>query len=215
MREGNETEASRFDANVDRAFADILDLFLDEETGVLHETISARGQKVDTPQGRSAIPGHSIHVSWQLMEEGSRRNDERWIAAGRDLLRAALESGWDERDGGLFQFVDLRGEPPLQLDWDMKVWWVHTEALYATLLADRLSDGSDFAEWRERIHAYAFDHYPDRDCGGWYGFLHRDGSRALSVKGSVWKGIFHVASALWQCISLLDDNAGRARGLRS
>ena len=194
----------RYDADIDVALADILDRFANDATGILHETISTAGRKLDSPQGRLAVPGHSIYASWLLMEEGRHRSDERLIAAGYRLLRAALEAGWDQRDEGLLNFLDLEGRPTLQVDWDMKLWWVHTEALYATLLAHHLSGESEFAEWHERIHAYTFAHFPDPEHGGWFGYLHRDGTVALTAKGAMWKGAFHVASALWQCLTLLD-----------
>lgn len=37
--------------------------------------------------------------------------------------------------------VDREGKQPEQLEWDMKLWWVHCEALYATLLAFHLTGG--------------------------------------------------------------------------
>jgi len=206
----------RYNGNIDIALADILERFADDATGVLHETISPNGWKIDSPQGRLIVPGHSIHISWLLMEEGQHRGDGQMVDRGYQLLRSALALGWDERDEGLFNFLDLEGRPTLQLDWDMKLWWVHTEALYATLLAHRLSGNAEFADWYERIHAYTFGHFPDPECGGWFGYLHRDGTLALPAKGSMWKGVFHVASALWQCLTLLDTTcAEEKRSLRS
>lgn len=194
----------RYDSNIDIALADILERFADDATGVLHEMISLDGRKLDSPQGRLIIPGHSINISWLLMEEGRHRGNGQMVDSGYRLLRAALELGWDEREGGLFYFLDLEDRPTLQLEWDMKLWWAHTEALYATLLAHQLSGDAEFADWYERIHAYTFGRFPDPECGGWFGYLHRDGTLALAAKGSMWKGVYHVASALWQCLTLLD-----------
>lgn len=60
-----------------------------------------------------------------------------------DLQRRAISHfieqpcgyGWDEEHGGLFYFLDVGGHSPVQLEWSMKLWWVHSEALVAWLMA--------------------------------------------------------------------------------
>ena len=43
--------------------------------------------------------------------------------------------GLDPLHGGLFYFLDIGGYPPTQLEWPMKLWWVHCEAMLAFLKA--------------------------------------------------------------------------------
>lgn len=43
--------------------------------------------------------------------------------------------GLDHLHGGLFYFLDIGGYPPTQLEWPMKLWWVHCEAMLAFLKA--------------------------------------------------------------------------------
>ena len=43
--------------------------------------------------------------------------------------------GLDPLHGGLFYFLDIGGYPPTQLEWGMKLWWVHCEAMLAFLKA--------------------------------------------------------------------------------
>lgn len=43
--------------------------------------------------------------------------------------------GLDPLHGGLFYFLDIGGYPPMQLEWPMKLWWVHCEAMLAFLKA--------------------------------------------------------------------------------
>ena len=47
-----------------------------------------------------------------------------------------------------------------------------------------------------------------RAFGGWYGYLHRDGSVSTPLKGGMWKGFFHTPRALWLCWKLLGTDAG-------
>jgi len=188
---------------VDAAVEDLLTSFLDRQSGLLCEyALPAGGARIG-PAGRMVIPGHGIHVAGLLLQE-SRRRPELLDGALR-LLEASLENSWDAEYGGLIHVVDLEERPSLHLDWDMKLWWVHTEALFATLLAGRLTETRLFERWHERIHEYAFAHYPDADYGGWLGYLHRDGTPITTAKGSHWKSAYHEAMALWQCIAVLSE----------
>jgi len=100
--------------------------------------------------------------------------------------------------------VDIEGRPALQLEWDMKLWWVHTEALYALLLAEKLTGDPKWRSWYERVHEYSFSRFADPEYGEWYGYLHRDGSVAIPAKGGRWKGCFHLPRALLRCWKLLE-----------
>ena len=56
-----------------------------------------------------------------------------------EILDWSLELGWDKKYGGIRYFIDIEGRPPEHLERDMKLWWPHTEALYALLLAHSIS----------------------------------------------------------------------------
>ncbi|MBN1402300.1 MAG: AGE family epimerase/isomerase [Anaerolineae bacterium] len=194
-----------YDQVVDQAIAEISEHFLKREERALHETVGPEGQRLDSPEGRLVNPGHAIEVSWFLMHAARQRDDPALLAQAVDILDWSLDWGWDEAYGGLLYFVDIEGRPPEQLEWDLKLWWPHTEALYATLLAHHLTGAERFAAWHERIRAWAFDHLADPEHGEWFGYLHRDGSVCLQAKGSMWKGAFHLPRALWLCARLLDE----------
>ncbi len=191
------------------AVEEITGLFLKREERALHEVVGPQGQRLDSPEGRLVNPGHAIESAWFLLHEAMARENAGEDAgaiqeAALDILRWSLDWGWDREHGGLLYFVDIENKPPEQLEWDMKLWWPHTEALYATLLAYHLTGEAEFAAWFERLHAYAWSHFADPEHGEWFGYLHRDGSVALPVKGSLWKGAFHLPRALWLCWSLLE-----------
>ena len=188
---------------VDGALDEILNHFLKPEEHALHETVGPSGERLDSPAGRCVNPGHSIEVAWFMLHEAIYRQDSALQEAALNILRWSLDWGWDERYGGLYAFVDIEGKPPEQLEWDMKLWWPHTEALYATLLAYYLTKDSFYSDWYEKLHAWSFEHFADPEYGEWFGYLHRDGSIALTLKGSIWKGAFHVPRALWLCMRLL------------
>lgn len=173
--------------------------------GAMFETVGLHGEPLDSPQGRCVNPGHSIEAVWFILHEGMRRRDQRMIDQALQILDRSLEIGWDNIYGGLLSFVDIDGKPAEQLEWDMKLWWPHTEAFYALLLAHHVTGDAKYAEWHGKIHDWAFGHFPDRDYPEWFGYLHRDGSVANHLKGSVWKGPFHLPRALLLSVKLLED----------
>jgi len=83
------------------------------------------------------------------------------------------------------------------------------EALYALLLAHKLTGGAIYEEWYDRVHEYSFARHPDPDYGEWFGYLHRDGTVSHTFKGSSWKGCFHLPRQLLYSWLLLKEMEGR------
>lgn len=42
--------------------------------------------------------------------------------------------------------------------------------------------------WHKRIYKWAFDHFPSKQDGEWFVYLHRDGSISLKLKSNLRKG---------------------------
>lgn len=184
---------------------DILHRFYKPDLRVLLETVGKNGEMLDTPGGRLLNPGHAIETAWFLMEESSYWEDDITMKKAQDILLWSLDRGWDREYGGILYYVDLEQKQPEPLEWDMKLWWPHTEALYALLLAYRHTKDPRFAAWHRKIHEYTFDRFPDKAYGEWYGYLHRDGTLSHTMKGSVWKGPFHIPRSLLFCAMLLEQ----------
>lgn len=97
------------------------------------------------------------------------------------------------------------------------MWWPHTEALYALLLAYYVSGDDKYEKWFDIFQEWSFSHFEDSEYGEWYGYLHRDGSVANRLKGSMWKGPFHLPRALLLNTILLEkmmhmDNSTHVNG---
>ena len=189
----------------DEALDQILNHFLDVEAEAVFEVLSADGTRLDTDDGRRVTPGHAMESAAFVMHEAMARGDDALIAPALQMIDFSLARGWDAEHGGLLYFVDAEGKPPTRLEWDMKLWWPHAEALYALLLAYHVSGDSKYASWFERMHEWTFARFPDPDYGGWYGYLRRDGSLSTPLKGGMWKGFFHTPRALWLCWRLLGE----------
>lgn len=185
------------------------DFFKPEFAGLL-EMVGPGGEFLDTLEGRCLNPGHSVEAGWFILEEARLRGrDAELIGLGTQIIEDALRWGWDENHGGLFYFRDVRHLPCTEYWHDMKFWWPHNEALIATLMAEELTGDSRFLEWHERIRAWTYAHFPDREYGEWYGYLHRDGSVSTPVKGTMYKGFFHIPRMKLVCWQVLQRGRGR------
>ena len=119
------------------------------------------------------------------------------------MMEGALDAGWDEEHGGLLYFLDADGFSPTQLEWSMKLWWPHCEAMIGTLLAWRRTGEVGWWERFDRVATWTMDHFPDPEHGEWFGYLTREGAVSQRFKAGPYKGCFHVPRALWRCQQLL------------
>lgn len=191
---------------VDESVHRIREHFFRADHQALVEQMGPTGEIEDIPACRCVNPGHAIEVAWFLLREARMRGDTGLRRFALTVLDRSMELGWDERHGGLFSFIDLEGKPPEQLEWDMKLWWPHTEALYALLLAFAMTGERRYRLSYERVEEYTLTRFPDPEFGEWYGYLHRDGTLASTLKGSLWKGMFHIPRSLLYC-SMLEGGA--------
>jgi len=189
---------------IDFSIATIERDFMKPELKAVMETVGPQGEVLDHFDGRLLNPGHAIEAAWFIMHEGKLRKDQRLIQTGLTILDWMWARGWDEDCGGVFYFRDLRGLPVQEYWHDMKFWWPHNEAIIATLLAWQLTGDEKYARWHRLVHDWSFAHFPDREHGEWFGYLHRDGSVSVRLKGNMWKGPFHLPRMLWYCLRLLE-----------
>lgn len=168
--------------------------FLDPELNIYLE-FAGHGAR-EFPEGRLACPGSSLEVAWFLLHVMEATGD--WTQRDRVLstIESALEYGWDREYGGLYYFMDVEGRPPLQLEAGMKLWWPHTEAIYALVLAATMTSDPRWLRWLERVDAYSFAHFADPEFGEWFGYCDRAGRLTHTLKGNHYKGAFHVPRAM-------------------
>ena len=169
----------------------------------VYENISKSGDQKSTAAARLMNPGHAIEAGWFLQHWALRLKDDDLVQKSAEIIRNSFNFGWDDKFGGLFYFLDAEGLTPTQLEWDMKLWWPHCEAMYSFLLNystfGRQEDWDRFIQVKE----YAFDHFSDPEYGEWFGYLNRRGDATHSFKGGPYKGCFHVPRALYYCWKLL------------
>jgi N-acylglucosamine 2-epimerase len=177
---------------------EITESFYQKDKGLIFENILSDGTLSDSFEGRLINPGHVIEAMWFLMDIGVRFNNKELINFAVQSTLKTIDYGWDKKYGGIFYFIDYKGYPPQQLEWDQKLWWVHIETLIALAKGYRLTGNPECVKWFETIHEYTWQHFKDHQYPEWYGYLNRQGEVLLDLKGGKWKGCFHIPRGLYQ-----------------
>lgn len=192
-------EPEEVEKTINYSIHQVMEVFLDEKTGLIFENVLSDGSHHDSFNGRLLNPGHGIEAMWFMMDIAVRKNDKALIEKATQVILSILNYSWDEKYGGILYFMDAKGAPPQQLEWDQKLWWVHLETLVALSKAYEHTQSKAVWEWYEKVHNYAWSHFSDPENGEWFGYLNRQGEVLLNLKGGKWKGCFHVPRAMYQC----------------
>lgn len=190
--------ASRVDEFIPQVIHEVMEVFYQPEHGLILESVQPNGAFSNSFEGRLINPGHTIEAMWFIMDLGKRMNDQALIRKACDIMLHTLEYGWDNEFGGIFYFLDVLGNPPQQLEWDQKLWWVHVEALVALAKGYALTGDERCLRWFKKVHQYTWKHFRDEQFGEWFGYLNRRGEVLLDLKGGKWKGCFHIPRSLYQ-----------------
>ena len=198
---------------------DILSHFVDENQ-VLHEVILS-DTNAFFPQilGQHMNPGHTIEDSWFMLEAAELCGKAEWKEKIFAVAKKAFENGWDQEFGGILHFSGVNGGEPLgddagvenetmthQLsDWGSKLWWVHSEALYTSLLCFFESDDPGFLSWFEKIFDYTFATFPGKnpEIREWIQIRTREGAPLDKVVALPVKDPFHITRNLLLILELL------------
>jgi len=184
---------------------EVMEVFLRPELGgIIVENVNQDGSLSDSFEGRLVNPGHGIEAMWFIMDLGVRLNRPELIEKAVETTLKTVEYGWDKKYGGIFYFMDRKGSPLQELEWDQKLWWVHIETLISLLKGYQLIGSQECLEWFEKVHTYTWEHFKDPDYPEWWGYLNRRGEVLLDLKGGKWKGCFHVPRGLYQCWKIIE-----------
>jgi N-acylglucosamine 2-epimerase len=181
-----------------------MDVFYDQESGLILENVTPEGNFSDSFEGRLLNPGHTNEAMWFMMDLAVRNKDKSLIDKCIDILLRSTDNGWDKKHGGIFYFLDIKGHPLQQLEWDQKLWWVHIETLISMAKGYSLTGNNACKNWFETIHEYTWNHFKDPEYPEWFGYLNREGMPLLELKGGKWKGCFHVPRGLFEVWKILE-----------
>ena len=198
--------AASLDKRIEESISDLKKYFIHPEYEALLEMVGENGEVIDTINGRAINPGHCIETAWFLLEEARYRNwDKDIVETATTILDWSWKWGWDEQYGGIINFKDCKNLPPQDYSQDMKFWWPQTEAIIATLYAYLATKDEKYLEMHKQISDWTYAHFPDKEYGEWYGYLHRDGTVAQAAKGNIFKGPFHIPRMMIRSYMLCED----------
>ena len=199
------------DRTIDECLHEVLDVFYQKDLGLIVENVSAEDNSlVDSFEGRTINPGHSLEAMWFVMDMGVRLGRRDLIDRAVEIALRTIEYGWDKQYGGIFYFMDRLGHPQQQLEWDQKLWWVHLESAIAMLKGYQLTGNRKCLAWFEKLDQYMWSHFKDAEYPEWFGYLNRRGEVLLPLKGGKWKGCFHVPRGLYQLWRILQQCAAQS-----
>ena len=197
-------DKSLLDTTIDECLSEILNVFYQPDLGVMLENVAPDGTPVDCFEGRVINPGHDLEALWFMMNLGLRRKDNELIEKCVKISLDVIEYGWDKQYGGIFYFLDRKGYPQQQLEWDQKLWWVHLESAICMLKGYQLTGNEKCLDWFKKLHEYMWKNFKDSEYPEWFGYLNRRGEVLLPLKGGKWKGCFHVPRGLYQLWQILE-----------
>ena len=172
----------------------------------LLEFLDYQYREVPPSEGTFVMPGHAIESMWFVMHHALRQGDHDTIQRAAEVIRWHLELGWDDLHGGLRLGVDIAGHPPFFPNSATKLWWPHTEALYAVLLARSLTGASWCDNWYNRLHQWSFDHFSIPEVGEWRQRLDRQGVPLKNFVALPVKDPFHLPRSLILGVQLLSQH---------
>ena len=181
-------DKSLLDRTIEEALHEVLDVFYQPDLGVMVENLAP-------------------DALWFMMNLGTRLNRQDIIDKSMEIALRVIDYGWDKEYGGIFYFMDRKGYPTQELEWDQKLWWVHIESAIAMIKGYRLTGNEKALEWFLKLDDYLWTRFRDPEYPEWFGYLNRRGEVLLPLKGGKWKGCFHVPRGLYQIGSILDELA--------
>ncbi|TBL69661.1 AGE family epimerase/isomerase [Paenibacillus thalictri] len=191
--------------------------------GLIREMLPERQEDADTLLSRHITPGHSLECMWFVMAEAVKTGRGELIGRAAEVVERAVDLGWDEEYGGLLRYVDREGGVPkgklaggryedlVRDTWDMKIWWPHSEALYALLLAHRLTGREGLLERYDRMSDYVFRTFPnpDESVGEWIQIRSRQGQPEQKLVALPVKDPYHILRNMLLVIDLLSAGAAQ------
>jgi N-acylglucosamine 2-epimerase len=158
---------------------------------------------------------------WFVIHAAEKLGLEPYIGRAVRTAKKMVELGWDDQYGGLLLFADRDGGQPrgdrsgleheamvgqIGQNWDNKLWWVHSEALYTTMLGYSLTRDERLLADYHAIHEYTFRTFPhpDERIGEWIQIRRRNGEPISKVVALPVKDPYHIIRNVTLIIELLE-----------
>lgn len=192
-----------------------------DKNNLIREFTYADGELANNLFGQHINPGHTIEDMWFQYDAQTILGTDKYWDKIQSVVKKTFNTGWDGEFGGLLHFIgvdgtmsgedgDAAGEPQLSLvkdDWDSKLWWVHSEALYTTLLMYDKTGDREFLDMFLKVFDYTYKTFPnpDRNIREWIQIRTRDGRPQDKVVALPVKDPYHIMRNVILIIELLTE----------
>lgn len=193
-----------------------------DENDLVHEFTLADGSLGDSLFFHHINPGHTLEDMWFQWEAADILGDDTCKARIARIVKKTMALGWDKTFGGIYHFIpcdgpettyvagNMAGEAQMKLvldDWGSKLWWVHSEALYTTLLMYLRTGDQEFEALFQKVRDYTFKTFPnpDRSVREWIQIRTREGAPQEKVVALPVKDPYHIIRNVILIIELLED----------
>jgi len=168
------------------------------EPGYLTQFLSADWQRTAGPDSF----GHDVEAGFLMVEAAGvlgQHDDPRYWMTARRLVDHALQYGWDNVRGGLYDSaaINLEGVVTGEVD-TRKIWWVQAEHLNALLLLHERFGKETRRYWDAFVKEWEWIRTSQVDPvhGGWWATVRADGTPISRVKADMWTECYHQGRAM-------------------
>ena len=145
--------------------------------------------------------GHDVESGFLMVEAADAlgQDDPRSWSAARHLVDHALQFGFDNQLGGLYDSGTLGAQGVvtggLRTE---KIWWVEAEQLNALLLQHEHVGKETPKYWDAFTKEWSWitKYQVDHTSGGWWPTVRADGTPASTVKSDMWTECYHQGRAM-------------------
>jgi mannobiose 2-epimerase len=192
---------------------EMLDIFRDRiysEPGYLTQFFGRDWQRTASPDSF----GHDVEAGFLLVEAaaaiGQDADERNWIIARR-LVDHAMQYGWDQARGGLYDSgaMNAKGAVTGRRRTE-KIWWVQAEHLNALLLLHEHFGKETTMYWAAFLKQWQWISRSqiDHTHGGWWPVVRADGTPISGVKADMWTECYHQGRAMFNVSQRLRSLAG-------
>lgn len=208
--------------NLSECSDEIFNIFCDNNN-LVHEFKYKDGDFPKNLFGQHINPGHTLEDMWFQIEAQDILNCNKYDEKIQKIVEQTMSTGWDQLYGGIYHFItcdglgmngdtgDAKDEPQMKLvidDWGSKLWWVHSEALYTTLLMYLKTKKQAFYDMFVSVFNYTYKTFPnpDRDIREWIQIRTRDGSPQEKVVALPVKDPYHIIRNVILILEILEKH---------
>ncbi len=154
--------------------------------------------------------GHDIETAFLLLEASEAIgivNDIKTHRISKKMTDHTIINGWDDELGATFDAgYYFEDQDEICILNKHTQWWVATESFHTMLIMSELypDDPMDYYDKFTITWNYCKNYLIDGENGGWYrAGLNEVPESANEDKGGIWKGNYHSARSLINCINIL------------